>query len=539
MILTPQQLWKDYDRSKTPLAVKTVSASEDGVSSIRYVYFNGDSVLDGTPRIFAKLYIPASAPRTVSAVAVFDDPENSVDAFDPTEYLSRGFAVLVTDYAGEADGKTRYTLYPKSLSAHADLLKNTLSASKDVSAAQSCWYLYACVALRAMTFLENEGFTNRFVLGIGHGGEQVWKVCYFEGAARAGGVLFSGGVRKADAGVDANETDKNYLAYKAALDSSAYANFIKSPVFIQITSNEQNGSLPRMNKLYEAALERGAYFSVSERANRAIIPSRMNNIALWFSMLLEGNALPSPPKITAKGSENQLYLEIKVHDPAQIADAALFVAHKQKNSAYRNWRRHEMPAISEDEYLTRVAVFSVDSPVFAFVNITYKNGICISSAVERVNPALLNVAAEPSAFKRLLYDSSMGVSDWLVLSTESAADEKPHICSGPRELEGVTASHALTTFRLADPQYTGRADSVLQITLFSAAAQEIGFHIKNEKSVRFSCIKETVSMTNWVKFSFSPTDFKGSAGALTSWQDVLTFEVTFTSPVLVNSLLWV
>jgi hypothetical protein len=111
---------------------------------------------------------------------------------------------------------------------------------------------------------------------------------------------------------------------------------------------------------------------------------------------------------------------------------------------------------------------------------------------------------------------------------------------GPHGLEGVTgASNEITTFRLADPQFVGKSDSGLQLTLFSAENQEITFSVTSEKLIKYSCVKEAAEPDNWTKLSFNPDDFKSAYGVLPSWQDVLTFEVKSPDTVLINSLLWV
>ena len=541
MILTPQQLWKDYNRKEIPLGATTVNSGESTDCFFRTVYFNGEKVSDGITRIFAKLYVPKYA-LGKSAVIVFDDADRSVDAFDPAFYLKNGLSVLVVDYAGFADFKARFTIYPKSLATANLFSEEKILEDFETPAKESCWYVWTTVALRAVTFLETEDYQDLFFLGIGQGGEQVWKVCYFENTIRAGAIVFSGGAVKPIGVTDlSEEKNRGYLAYKAALDSSAYANFIKSPVFMQITSNEQNASLDRMNELYETAGEHGAYLSISERADRSIDPDRADNISRWFSAVLRGEKLPESPIVSAKGSQNKLYYEIKAFDPAHITGISFFVAHAQKNSAFRNWRIESMQMISEEEYLAKVEVLSATDPVFAFVNVQYDNGFCLSSAVEHIIPSSKNVLPETLTFKRLIYDSGMGLSDWLILNSSGGSNHKLSLQKGPFELEGITSpSHSLTTFRLADPQYKGRADSTLQLTLFSPTAQTVSFIVTaSDRLSKYTYIKELAINKAWVKLTLSPGDFKGTRGSMINWQEVLTLEIKSAETVLVNSLLWV
>jgi hypothetical protein len=534
MILTPQQLWKDYDRKTLPLAASFLPGGACVGGSYRYVYFNGEKTSDGVARVFAKFYepdlSPATAARLKTAVVVFDHPTRTVDAFDAGEYLSRGFAVLVVDYAGADGDKERFTLYPKSLS-YANYPQADLEGLHDSDPTGSCWYVWTTAALRAVTFLENAGYQNRFGIGIGYGGPHVWKLCYFEDTLRAGAVFFSGPA-----------ADNASLSHKAAIGAPAYASLIKAPVYLQITSNEQNGSLDFMSALYEqAALNSpaGAHLSISERANRVVDPDRADNAARWFELILDGKKLPPAPVVSPKNSDARLYCSVVTPNPEQIAAVALYVAHAQKNSAFRNWRAEPLQTVGEGEYLAQIAVPTPKEPVYAFVNVRYQNGICVSSAVSSVVPAALGVSAATLNFKRLIYDSTLGLSDWMVLYNPGGKSVRLSLEKGPFGLEGIySPSGLLSTFRLADPQYRGKSDSVLQLTLYSGAAQTVSFHITVGER-KYTAKRELAAAEAWSKQSFSPNDFKSQTGGLSDWDGVLTFEIESASKLLVNSALWV
>ena len=545
MILTPQQLWKDYDRKAIPLAETVIHESEDADCFFRTLYFNGERAEDGVTRIYAKFYEPKCRFGN-AAVIVFDDIEKTVEEFDPAPYLKNGFSVLTIDYAGIGEYKERFTIYPKSF-AHANYSSNPSSPEDTAIPPDRCaGYIYATSALRGVTLLEKKGYEDLFILGVGAGGAQVWKTSYFDNTVRAGAVLFSDGPRKFQHPKTSGE-EKGDFTYRAAIDSSAYANFIKSPIFMLVASNEQNASLDYMNELYETTPAGSAYFSVVERSNRYIDENRSDNIVQWFSSVLRGERLPAPPEIRAKGSQNKLYYEIKAACPESVSELSLFVAHMQKNSAFRNWRTEKCPAVAEGEYLANVAVLSADEPVYAFVNTRYESGLVLSSKVISVVPSALSVHPAPLSFKRLIYDSSMGISDWLILANPGVNvgvgfNRTIAMQKGPFGLEGVTSpSNLLTTFRLADPGFKGRDGSALQFSMYSSLQQKVSFSIRvaDEVFSKYSCIKEFSGEEAWIKFSLSPNDFKGPGAALNTWQSVITLEIQSTEPILVNSLLWV
>ena len=88
MVITPLQLWKDYDRRILPLAESRISCFEkDGVKT-SFIYFNGEASSDGVTRIYAKLVEPTE--KTNRAVLVMDEIDCGVDMFDCSPYISRG-----------------------------------------------------------------------------------------------------------------------------------------------------------------------------------------------------------------------------------------------------------------------------------------------------------------------------------------------------------------------------------------------------------------------------------------------------------------
>ncbi len=254
-----------------------------------------------------------------------------------------------------------------------------------------------------------------------------------------------------------------------------------------------------------------------------------------------GADLPSTPELESKGSQNQLYYDLKIDAGEDPEYVRLFVAYAQKNSAFRNWRKYDLEMVGEDEYICKVSVPLPDEPVYAFATVKYKNGFCISTAVDKVIPKSLGVNAAVLNFKRLIYDSSMGLSDFIVLSGANKKDGRLVLEKGPFDLEGIrSTSNSLTTFRLADPQFIGKPDGVLQLSLYSATIQKISFNITaSDKLLKYSCIKELSPQNAWSKVALSLIDFRGDKGALSSWSEILTFEIESENAVLLNSMLWV
>jgi len=561
MIISPQQLWKDYKGHENPAMPSLIkTASMDG-GEIQYLYFNGQKADDGIVRVFAKFYIPKKS-KEKGAVLILNDVDADIEAFDPTPYLKLGLAVLAVDYSGEKEDKARYTLYPKSLNNGNFWLHPEKLNDFDMPIQKSCWYFWSLVALYGMAFLEQEGYKNRFALGVGHGGDSIWTVCYLKDVAIAGATQYSGGpvFPKEESATPAQ------LAFKAAWDQGAYAAFLSAPVFMQITSNEQDSSLHIMNDLYKHALDNpnsaGAYLSIAEKRHRTMDASRADNPAKWFNYLLQGAKPPKSPKIASKGLQGKLYFEITVDRHEKIEEVSFFAAHAQENSAFRNWRSYEVSKTSDTEYSVHVPVYSALEPVFAFANIRYSNGIILSTSVERAIPNALSVLPTETSGKRLMYDASMGISDWMLLCDGERKEDSnlkkkcPLTVSGviapcrvakltmkkcSMEIEGITSlCHRLTTLRLADSQFVGPRGASLQLSIYTKKPQKIAFNIQSSKDMqRYTSTQTLDKSDSWHKVMLQSSNFRSQSGTLSDWDSVLTFEIESEEMILLNSMRWV
>ncbi|MDR2202433.1 MAG: hypothetical protein LBP26_06740 [Clostridiales bacterium] len=525
MVITAQQLWRDYDRKQLPLSASEILTREGYGCVEKYVYYNGEAGTDGCTRIFAKLYLPKNA---AAAVVVMDDVQNGVESFDPLPFLKKNLAVIVPDYAGETDRHERFTIYPRSL-GYANYFRDPACVrAVPESVKRSCRYVWTTVALRSVTLAESLGFAKIAVFGSREGGHQIYKTAIIENAVSCGAVMYSGTI------IDEPETPDNvFLSYKAALDNAGYCPHLKAPILIQTPSNEQNSSLDYMSGLYAGAAAGKAFLSIAPRAVDGIEEERIEQTALFFERVFDGVPMPGAPTVKARGSDGSLYIDAAVDSGQEIAAVELFVARAQTVGAYRNWRSQQKEKVGTDEYLSRVEVFSASLPVYAFVNVVYKSGIILSSEVLSVIPAALGVKASPLVQKRLVYDQSGGVTEWV--------GKELALAPGPFAILGVTsADNRLSTFALADERYKGGPGLSLQLTAYSFIEQSLTFSVTSSRGfTRFECERKLSPGDNWQKLTFSHSDFRSQFGTPDGWNEVIIFEIKGGSKFLINSMLWI
>lgn len=515
-VISSQALWKEYDRKGLPLNESVISTkTENGVTETRF-YFSGVSAPDGVARIYARLVRPDS-PHKTPVIIVLGDLADDIDKM--TADCPDKWAVLYVDYSGKKDVE-RYTMYPESMRFAEPYYTPDTMGESSVPPQKTCWYIWATVLLRAVTFAESREELDGdaiAAIGLGVGGGSIWKAA---------------GLKAIKCGVIVNESGEKIddMGYKAALDSAAYAGWLTVPVLSVCCSNALRYTLDEVSET--VALNENCYLNVRPRAFLGIDGRQIDTVRTFLQTVIDGTGLPKRPKLSLRGSDGALYCELTLDsEPAEIR---LNVSNSPQAPGLRNWQKFGMESIGENRYMTRVDVTDTDSPVYAFARVAYLNGLTLCSEVIEADPKKLGITLAAHGKSRLIYDGDMGVDDWIAGDGGEA-----EVMTGPFGIEGVGAVDALSTFKLSDRAYTGEPGCVLQILLHSSVDQTVAFKILTKTGEVHFALRDLKRNDDWVKLTFDVTDFKSGDGTLDSWDKVATLRLTFDGVVIVSNLLWV
>ncbi len=522
-ITSPNSLWKDYDVTALPFNLSALTDKTKNGARMREFYFDGYTTVDGKVRAFMSISESAS---NKGIVLYLPNGEASDDDRIPSFLAENGYTVAQLDFAGSSETNPRYTLYPASLDACNLRAAETFSAPDD--ALNSCWYVWTCIARRAIhvirSLYQNEPI---FALGKGLGGSTVYKLSAFNDGLSACATLLN-------IIPDVNGSGNQIINYRAALDNSAYASVTVIPMYMAVCSNAEDSSLDKMSELAQSTTALKC-FRIVERAFTDGIRVTYNQLTHFFDACVTGS--PSIPTITVKpvNSENNLYFNINIANNTTTGQEKidLYAAFCIENPTNRNWTNIRTVWLGGSEYLANVVVLQDDKPVYVFVNMTDDEDNVVSSTVLLVTPKSLGIPAQTEIKRRLIYDGSMGKDVWMSPHGGEVAVE-----SGPFGIDGVCGSgNRLITFKPGDLLYRAEGDALLQI-IINGKCRDLKVNVYDGTESYF-CNITLPNADEWHKFTLSHSDFKGVNGPLNDWSKVIMFDISADDKFIVSSVLWV
>lgn len=523
-ISSPSGLWKDYDVAAAPLNERALTEKNISGVKIREYYFDGHTTADGKVRAFIRISENPDAKGVVLYM-----PANSDDADEIPEFLYKaGYTVAELDYLGKSDNSARFTLYPKSIINCNS--RGTIQFNAPSDAFKSRWYVWTCIARRAVYMLGKLYPESKiFALGKGLGGNTVYKLATFNDGLTACATLLN--ILPTIRG-----SGNQLINYRAALDNTAYASLCKVPLFMAVSSNDEDSSLDEMSELADNTASLSA-FRIVERAFSKGIRVTYKQCDNFFTAISDGAALLPVPKITPSNSNNKLYFDIMLDNAENCTpydDVKFYCAFRVENPMHRNWTNVELTSMGFGKYLAHVFVLDSEKPIYVFASVSDANGNVMSSELVTVIPKTLGLKAQVplSSRRRLIYESSMGKDLW-------AAPRGGNLFmkSGPFGIDGITSDcFSLATFKPSDFLYKVDEDSLLQI-IINGKPQKIRLSIVDEQGV-YSCDLELTDPNDWTKFTLSPKNLMNERH-LTSWKDVMIFIFEGTAEFLISSVIWV
>ncbi len=539
-LFTTATLWKNYDRRAQPLEQTVISSEKQADRTVEYVFFNGDPCADGCTRIFSRYYRPEKA--NGAGVVVMNDV---MDVFDET-YVnllsSAGYCVLVVDYVGKRRAEL-YTVYPHSLTEANYFVCPDAGLNLPDNPKQSCWYVWATLMLRGVTFLENRPEITRkiSVFGVKTGAFQVWKAAYVDDNLACGVALFNSGYINSDA-----LSGTKQMQYNICIDNSPYAGDIRVPVLAEVASNARDNSIEYMSDLTNNVRNNSCFFAIGERRCGLLSDDQIKNIRIFVDECNFGEIekLPRQPEIVARESGRSLFYDVKIDSSLSVSDVRLFVSEGDMPFAYKNWHRYPLSFLQDGSYMARVNVYAPKERMCAFVTVSYENGFSVTSELVQNIPFLMKVKPTDSAKAHLLYSVEDGVDDWTVLGGHGEKGSlSPYIEEGEYGLKGVTSDFdTLSTFKFGEFRYKMEGKSYIQVTVYIESDMRVSVTVTEKREGDYLNFTHSVHLRGykeWIKVNLRADEFRCGALRLENFDDISCFTIESDGKLLLNSVILV
>jgi hypothetical protein len=443
----------------------------------------------------------------------------------------------------------RFTLYPKSIE-YANFLKSGRHLDfADNGAKQTCYYEWALLHRRAITFIETLPFAdaqNIGIIGVRRGCNFLWQVIASDSRLKASAMLFASDmVTEKDA-----ELSDERERWHSGIAPQAYVFFVQTPILFLSATNDRAckmdglyGMMARIPKDIEKRL------SLSPRLNNSIADKQSKNLQMWFSNYLkERGSLYKEPKVGYTVKNKKLFIDTVVDKSEFIKDVRVFYAYDSVNPETRNWREVVATvARQKNIFVARPDILEQNESIAVFVNVQYKDGFLLTSNMLEIKQSKEYI--EPNITRgKIVYESSEGISTFFCKRTKaddeyySFNDNPIKLVSGPYGIKGVTCLEgSLATYKLGDKVYLKKEDGIILLDIFSEHSQTINVALAADvTALSQKSFKTAVNLSggrNWQKVRLTANDFKYNGKTLENFFTVTLMYFETTKPIVINNIL--
>lgn len=551
-ILTPVSLWKTFDDS-LPTEAKILSSKTDDGIKTEYLSFYGRDTGAGRVKIYAAFASDVSAPSD-DVVILLPDSAGTVDEEMMKFFVRRGYSVLMPDYRGEWESAD-FTVYPENV-VYANLKRcGRYKDFVDEDASKTSWYEWVAVARYCYKYLKDRGGVGKIgVVGIRDGGEIAWKLassvelaCMVTVCA-AGWKTYSGYCKF---GSQEPVLDDERYRFIAGIDSQAYAPFVKCPVLMLCSTNDERFDYDRAYDTFSRINENYAALSVisySVHCNGCIDVQGTRDMFLFLDRFVRERQvfLPKPAVITVVADEQQNLVARAEFDPQGVPEEfGMYMAEDCTDPVMREWTPAPYKGGSGHVHDFYLNIYEKTAVVFAFCYARYTNGFTVWSrmAVRKVSGKFKNMRKKC----RVIYTAKSGADSFSIadrsfalggvfLTSEAVL---PQVVEKSDGLKGVYSVCGLMTFRFNNAGFSPSDDSILKLDVICDNPAEVRFSMQDMESGDIFTAGRSVAGGLWQGILLESKDFKNAQGMhLQSFCKKLKFTITCGEQYAVNNVMW-
>lgn len=481
-LLTPPQIWKDYDPNKGDFKEEIVKQETKDGSYYResYIsaYVNSEEV-----RVYCLYKVQAGAKKAPGLLNVHGwMGAASIDS----EYVADGWAVMSYDYCGKNGSRPHYTKYPEKL-AHGEMCggKVICSAMPDrtpiTDPRQTSDYLWYALERRVLSYLLSQKEVDAARIGAkgySYGGTLMWNlgmdprvkavVAYF-------GIGWTEYWRNRSVMMYAipyaePEKTSGEKIYLAGVAPEAHVPYITAATLFLNGSNDHHGCCERgleSFKLFRPGVPRAFAMQVRGHHNTEKIGQ---DCKMWLEKYVLGKEVfwPAHPKAElALDAEGVPALVVTPSQPERVKKVEIYYSLKNPVWISRAWRDTESVK-KGSAWISALPVLNVDDYVFAYANVIYDTTVVVSTDFMAAIPSKLGQAKATDKASDTLYSGDGGIGIWSnVAEAEGAGGIKGFRCINNREGFG--------TDRMSDPKWQAPKGGELSFKFYCTEPQTLIF----------------------------------------------------------------
>jgi dienelactone hydrolase len=519
-VLTPPDVWKDYDPNQGDFKEKVVrQETKDGIlykESYISAYVNSEEV-----RVFCKYAVKEGvrkAPGLLNVHGWMGGP--AIDM----KYVKDGWAVMAHDYSG-INTRSDYTKYPDALAhghmeakkmGHALIYDRMPDGSQTTNPKATSHYLWNAVQRRTLSFLlaQKEVDPDRIgAKGYSYGGTIMWNlgmdprvkaiVAYF-------GIGWINYYRDRAVWMHNNpyqepEKSPGQQLYLAAVAPQAHVPYITAASLWLNGSNDHHGGHERGCETFKT-FKPGVPWDFAVQARGHHNTEKLgDNCKLWLEkhVLGKNHFWPQRPQSEIKlDAEGVPELHLTPANHAEIKELQVYQCLKTSNNIARFWR--DVDSVRQGKtWVAKLPVMNVNDYVFSYANIHYKNDCVLSSDFEAVIPSKLGKAVATDKKSDLISD---GTGQWSHVGPAEGV-------GGVQGFRPLDNRRGTRNIQFSDPKWKAPKGSKLSFRFYCTQPQKVVLSANR----RFTTELEITASNDWQSMTLPAKQLLSHGVWLNDW----------------------
>lgn len=560
IIYTPSNIFNGIDFD---LNTETLIINESVLNGVKFkeLNFSARQINGKRPRGYGVLAESVS-PLLSPLLIIIGDVSHSIDEDIMAFYARENFNVFMFDYFGEDENKTKFTSYPLEVDYANFIRAGRHFKFADTTARETCYFEWSALGHYAIsTAIDICCITDKKIglLGVGTGANIVWMLSSLDKRIAASCTVFSAGwneyegIYKYGGNNIIINIDEERERWLAGIATESYAKFITSPMLYVSSSNNKLTHMERASDTISRIPEKVYTLNcISPRFTNIIGFKNTKNILLFFKKFLFMQDISLPKKFSCNidNQEGKAAINIVAEKSADISQIVIYYCEGEINPCARNWFEINIDPSSE-KYTGYPKISFENNQLFAFANITYKNGVTISSNLYAKKIKDLNISIPSLRRSPVIYNSVMERDCFTIFSPEKLnlsgiflEEYSVYLKEGPGGITGIKAKKgSLASFKVGDVRFKGIDDESFKFDVFSSNPQELTlyFYDKAGRSDEHYhiCTISLMGGNIWQPIEIKKQNLKTAEGqSLKSWEDICMVGFVSGDEFLINNILW-